>query len=171
MPVGYTSSVAIVFQTEPAFGADYAPGLSYRAALLAPEFTLATAGPRGGDAGIPVSKIITLTGMASFVLAPFGGYALNLTAITALTAAICMGPKVHPEPARRYTAAVVCRAIYIVVGCSGAVVTGVLTAFPKERVAAIAGLALLGTSGSALLAAMQDEKQRSSRCWPCSVAW
>lgn len=113
----------------------------------------------GGDAGIPVSKIITLTGVASFVLAPFGGYALNLAAITA---AICMGPEVHPEPRRRYTAAVVCGAIYIVIGCFGAAVTGVLTAFPKELVAAIAGLALLGTIGSALLAAMQDEKQREA---------
>ena len=113
----------------------------------------------GGDAGIPVSKIITLTGVASFVLAPFGGYALNLAAITA---AICMGPEVHPEPRRRYTAAVVCGAVYIVIGCFGAAVTGVLTAFPKELVAAIAGLALLGTIGSALQAAMQDEKQREA---------
>ena len=113
----------------------------------------------GGDAGIPVSKIITLTGVASFVLAPFGGYALNLAAITA---AICMGPEVHPQPRRRYTAAVVCGAIYIVIGCFGAAVTGVLTAFPKELVAAIAGLALLGTIGSALLVAMQDEKQREA---------
>ena len=113
----------------------------------------------GGDAGIPVSKIITLTGVASFVLAPFGGYALNLAAITA---AICMGPEVHPEPRRRYTAAVVCGAIYIVIGCFGAAVTGVLTAFPKELVAAIAGLALLGTIGSALQAALQDEKQREA---------
>ena len=115
----------------------------------------------GGDAGIPVSKIITLTGVASFVLSPFGGYALNLAAITAaITAAICMGPEAHPEPRRRYTAAVVCGAIYIVIGCFGAAVTGVLTAFPKELVAAIARLALLGTIGSALLTAMQDEKQR-----------
>ena len=113
----------------------------------------------GGDAGIPVSKIITLTGVASFVLAPFGGYALNLAAITA---AICMGPEVHPEPRRRYTAPVVCGAVYIVIGCFGAAVTGVLTAFPKELVAAIAGLALLGTIGSALLAAVQDEKQREA---------
>ena len=113
----------------------------------------------GGDAGIPVSRIITLTGVASFVLAPFGGFALNFSAITA---AICMGPQAHPDPQRRYTAAVVCGAIYVVVGLFGAAVTGVLTAFPKELVAAIAGLALLGTIGSALQAAMQDEKQREA---------
>ena len=113
----------------------------------------------GGDAGIPVSKVITLTGVASFVLAPFGGYALNLGAITA---AICMGPQAHADPQRRYTAAAVCGAIYIVIGFFGAAVTGVLTAFPKELVAAIAGLALLGTIGSALLAAVQDEHQREA---------
>jgi benzoate membrane transport protein len=38
--------------------------------------------------------------------------------------------------------------IYVLIGVFGAVVTGLLTAFPKELVAAIAGLALLGTIGS-----------------------
>ncbi|MEY3446588.1 MAG: hypothetical protein RIR45_1343, partial [Pseudomonadota bacterium] len=96
----------------------------------------------GGDAGIPISKVITLTGLATLVLAPFGAFALNLSAITA---AICMGPEAHSNPSRRYTAAVACGGIYIVIGLFGAAITGVLTAFPKELVAAIAGLALLGT--------------------------
>ena len=113
----------------------------------------------GGDAGIPVSKIITLTGLATLVLAPFGAYALNLAAITA---AICMGPEVHANPARRYTAAVVCGAVYIVIGIFGAAVTGVLTAFPQELVATIAGLALLGTIGTALQTAMHDAKNREA---------
>jgi benzoate membrane transport protein len=51
----------------------------------------------------PVSPIITTTGVATTLLAPFGGYAFNLAAITA---AICMGQDAHPDPARRYTAAV-----------------------------------------------------------------
>jgi benzoate membrane transport protein len=57
----------------------------------------------GGDAGLPVSKIITLTGLTTLVLAPLGAFSLNLSAITA---AICMGPEAHPDRARRYTAAV-----------------------------------------------------------------
>ena len=113
----------------------------------------------GGDAGIPISKVITLTGLATLVLAPFGAFALNLSAITA---AICMGPEAHADPKRRYTAAVACGLMYVVIGLFGAAITGVLTAFPKELVAAIAGLALLGTIGSALANAVQDEAYREA---------
>ena len=113
----------------------------------------------GGAGGIPISKTITLTGVATLLLAPFGGYALNLSAITA---AICMGREAHPDPARRYTAAAACGAIYIVIGIFGAAVTGVLTAFPKELVAAIAGMALLGTIGTAMAVAVKDEQHREA---------
>jgi len=114
---------------------------------------------QGGDAGIPVSPVITLTGLATVVLAPFGAFALNLSAITA---AICMGPQAHAQPERRYTAAVVCGALYVLIGLFGAAVTGVLLAFPKELVAAIAGLALLGTIAGSLSTALADESQREA---------
>ncbi|HXE21213.1 MAG TPA: benzoate/H(+) symporter BenE family transporter [Rhodoferax sp.] len=113
----------------------------------------------GGAKGIPISKIITLTGLVTLVLAPFGAYALNLAAITA---AICMGREAHVDPAKRYTAAVACGALYIVIGIFGAAVTGVLTAFPKELVAAIAGLALLGTIGGGMAAAIREESHREA---------
>ena len=116
-------------------------------------------GPDSADGGIPVSKIISISGLATLVLAPFGAFALNLSAITA---AICMGKEAHEDPAKRYTAAVCCGAIYIVIGIFGAAVTGLLTAFPKELVLAIAGLALLGTIGSGLAAALKDESHREA---------
>jgi benzoate membrane transport protein len=108
---------------------------------------------------MPLSKIITMTGLATLVLAPFGAFALNLSAITA---AICMGKEAHPDPAKRYTAAVSCGAIYIVIGLLGGAFIGVLMSFPKELIAAIAGLALLGTIGSGLAAAVQDESHREA---------
>lgn len=108
---------------------------------------------------IPVSRIISMTGAATLVLAPFGGYALNLSAITA---AICMGPEAHEDKSRRYTAAAVCGLFYIVLGIFGAVVTGLLTAFPKELVACIAGLALLGSIGGGLAAALREEQHREA---------
>ncbi len=108
---------------------------------------------------MPVSGLITLTGLATLVLAPFGAFALNFSAITA---AICMGPEAHENPERRYTAAVSCGAIYVVIGIFGAVVTGLLTAFPKELVVAIAGLALLGTIGNGLSVALRDEGHREA---------
>ena len=127
------------------------------AAIQAAGFARAPGQPNGE--GIPISGIITLTGLATLVLAPFGAFALNLSAITA---AICMGREAHPDPDRRYTAAVSCGALYVVIGIFGAAITGALTAFPKELIAAIAGLALLGTIGSALATAMRDELHREA---------
>ena len=113
----------------------------------------------GGKQGIPISKILTLTGIASLVLAPFGAFALNLSAITA---AICMGREAHSDPTRRYTAAVSCGAIYVLLGVFGGTVAGLLTAFPRELIAAIAGLALLGTIGGGLAVAVRDEHHREA---------
>ncbi len=108
---------------------------------------------------LPLSKIITMTGLATLVLAPFGAFALNLSAITA---AICMGREAHTDPAKRYTAAVSCGAIYIAIGLLGGAFIGVLMSFPKELIAAIAGLALLGTIGNGLAVAVQDESHREA---------
>jgi len=108
---------------------------------------------------MPISKIITLTGLATLVLAPFGAFALNLSAITA---AICMGREAHPDPDKRYMAAVACGVLYCIVGLFGAAVTGVLTAFPRELVIAIAGLALLGSIGGGLAVALADDAYREA---------
>jgi benzoate membrane transport protein len=108
---------------------------------------------------MPLSNIITLTGLATLVLAPFGAFALNLSAITA---AICMGREAHPDVSKRYAAAVSCGAIYILIGLFGGAFIGVLLSFPKELIAAIAGLALLGTIGSGLAVAVKDESHREA---------
>ena len=108
---------------------------------------------------MPISRLISMTGLATLVLAPFGGYALNFSAITA---AICMGPEAHADPAKRYTAAASCGVFYILIGIFGAVVTGLLIAFPKELVMGIAGLALLGSIGSGLAAAVREEAHREA---------
>lgn len=107
----------------------------------------------------PISASISATGLASLLLAPFGGYAFNLAAITA---AICMGREAHEDPARRYTAAVAAGVFYIAIGLAGGAVVGLLTAFPRELVAAVAGLALLGTIAGGLAAALKDEQHRDA---------
>jgi benzoate membrane transport protein len=73
-----------------------------------------------------------------------------------------LGKEAHPDPARRYTAAVTCGAIYIAIGLFGAIVTGLLAAFPKELIAAIAGLALLSSISGGLASALADEKHREA---------
>jgi len=73
-----------------------------------------------------------------------------------------MGSEAHSDPDKRYSAAVYCGALYILIGLFGTAITGALTAFPKELIAAIAGVALLGTIGSALNVAMRDEFHREA---------
>ena len=106
---------------------------------------------------VPISPLIGWAGLANLVLAPFGGFALNLAAITA---AICMGPEAHEDPRRRYVAAMAAGVFYAIVGLFGATVVGLFAAFPRELVAAVAGLALLATIGNGLAAALRDENQR-----------
>lgn len=106
---------------------------------------------------IPISPVIGWTGVATMLLAPFGGYALNLAAITA---AISMGPEAHEDRARRYVASVSAGVFYLLIGVFGATVTAVFAALPRELIMAIAGLALLGTIGNGLAAAVGDERQR-----------
>jgi len=113
----------------------------------------------GGDAGLPISGILTMTGLATLALAPFGAFSLNLSAITA---AMCMGPQAHPDKARRYTAAVCCGLIYIALGLFGATIMALLSAFPQALVVAIAGLALMATIGNALASALQAPAEREA---------
>ncbi|MEJ5999701.1 benzoate/H(+) symporter BenE family transporter [Paucibacter soli] len=107
----------------------------------------------------PISPSISATGLATLLLAPFGGYAFNLAAITA---AICMGREAHEDPRRRYTAATMAGLFYIALGLAGGAVVGLLAAFPRELVAAVAGLALMGTIAGGLAAALKEEKHRDA---------
>ena len=112
---------------------------------------------RASGYSLPISPVVGWTGLTNLLLAPFGAFALNLAAITA---AICMGREAHEDPSRRYVAAVAAGVFYCIVGIFGATVAAVFAAFPAELVMVIAGLALLGTIGNGLAAAMGDEKER-----------
>ncbi len=117
------------------------------------------AAQRASGYATPVSASIAVTGAATTLLAPFGGYAFNLAAITA---AICMGREAHEDQARRYTASIAAGLFYVLLGLAGGAVAMLLAAFPRELVTAIAGLALLGTIGGALGAALKDETHRDA---------
>ncbi len=117
------------------------------------------AAQRAAGYAVPVSPPIAVTGLASLLLAPFGGYALNLAAITA---AICMGREASEDPARRYTASVMAGLFYIALGLASGAVVGLIAAFPKELVLAVAGFALLGTIGGGLAVAMKDDSSREA---------
>lgn len=108
---------------------------------------------------VPVSPLVTFTGLVSVVLAPFGGHGITLAAITA---AICTGPESHPDKDRRYIAGVTCGVFYIVAGIFGTAVTSVFTAFPPALISALAGVALLGALAGGMGGAMHDDKRRES---------
>ena len=112
---------------------------------------------RASGYALPVSPAVGWTSAVNALLAPFGAFALNLAAITA---AICMGREAHPDPSRRYVAAVCAGGFYLLLGVFGAAVAGLFAAFPKELVMAIAGIALLGTIGNSLASALQAERER-----------
>lgn len=108
---------------------------------------------------VPVSPLITWTGLTNLVLAPFGAFGLNLAAITA---AIATGPHAHPDPRRRYLAGVWVGIFYLAIGALGATVGSLLLALPAALVLGIAGIGLLGTIGSSLTSALTDPRWREA---------
>jgi benzoate membrane transport protein len=114
---------------------------------------------RAAGYSTPASPLVAWTGLTTLLLAPFGGYAFNLAAITA---AICMGPEAHPDPARRYIASVTAGVGYIVLGILGGAIGALLGAVPRALVLVIAGLALLGTIGNSLAAAVREVPEREA---------
>lgn len=114
---------------------------------------------RASGYAIPISPVVGWTGVTNLLLAPFGAFALNLAAITA---AICMGREAHEDASRRYVAAIAAGVFYVLVGLFGATVAALFAAFPKELILAIAGIALLGTIGNSLAAALREEADREA---------
>lgn len=107
----------------------------------------------------PLSKTIGLTGLTTITLAPFGGYAYNLAAITA---AICMGEEVDKDKAKRYLASFSAGLFYLLAGLFGASITSLFLSFPQALILAIAGFALIGTIANSLQAALADSAEREA---------
>lgn len=108
---------------------------------------------------VPISPAITVSGVATVVAAPFGAFAINLAAITA---ALVMGPDIHPDKAKRYPAAVATGALYVVVGLLGGSVAGVIGLFPKALVIGVAAFALIPTITGGLAGAVSEPDQREA---------
>jgi len=62
------------------------------------------------------NPIVTVTGLGSLIMAPFGSHAFNIAAITA---AICTGKESHEDPSKRWVAGIAAGVFYIVVGIFG----------------------------------------------------
>jgi benzoate membrane transport protein len=104
-------------------------------------------------------RLFTATGILSLLAAPFGSHAVNLAAITAQ---LCAGPEAHPDPARRYWAAVVSGTGYVLFGLLAGAAASFIAASPPLLIEAVAGLALLGAFGGALMGAVAEPKEREA---------
>jgi len=107
----------------------------------------------------PISSIISWTGLTTLVIAPFGGFAINLAAITA---AICTGAEAHADADKRYLAGLSTGACYLLLGIFSSVIASLFSAFPVEFILALAGLALLSTIANSLHTAMANDAARES---------
>ncbi|WP_290901375.1 benzoate/H(+) symporter BenE family transporter [Aquabacterium sp.] len=107
----------------------------------------------------PVSPLMSWSGITTVLLAPFGGYAFNLAAITA---AIVLNPHAHADAGKRYTAAMWAGLFYIVMGLLGGAVAGLLAAFPAALIMGVAGMALLGTIANGLATSLAEPGKREA---------
>ncbi|WOE31525.1 MULTISPECIES: benzoate/H(+) symporter BenE family transporter [unclassified Acinetobacter] len=103
--------------------------------------------------------ILTVTGLGSFLMAPFGSHAFNLAAITA---AICTGQESHQNPSKRWIAGIAAGIFYIIVGIFGVTLATIFSAFPATFISTLAGLALLSTIAGSLYQAMSHSDSREA---------
>ena len=158
---GFALEVAIPEWTTPSFSlaATISIGIPLFVVAMTSQNMPGVAVLRADGYTVPASPLITTTGVASLLLAPFGSHGINLAAISA---AICTGPHAHEDPNKRYTAAVWCGIFYGIAGIFGATLAGLFAAFPKELVLSIAALALFGSIMNGLTIAMNESKEREA---------
>ena len=105
----------------------------------------------------PAGPLIAVTGLMSLVTAPFNALTTNLAAISA---AICTGPDVHPDPAERWKTGPFYALFYAVFAVFGASLVAIFAVLPQTLVILVAGLGLLPSLANALSIAVKDERQR-----------
>ncbi|HDX5933407.1 benzoate/H(+) symporter BenE [Acinetobacter baumannii] len=107
----------------------------------------------------PAKPIITATSIASLAVACVGGITIVLASITA---ALCMGKDAHELKEKRYIAGIANGIFYILGGLFAGSIVMLFSLLPKELVAALAGLALLGAIATNISVAMKNDGQRDA---------
>ena len=157
----FSLQVAVPVWTTPSlsFAAVFSIGIPLLVIAMASQNMPGLAVLRAEGYDAPASPLISVTGIASLLLAPFGSHGIHLAAITM---AICAGPEAHADRSKRYTAAVWCGVFYGIAGIFGATLAALFAAFPAALVLSIAALALFGSIGSGLTQAMQQPQEREA---------
>jgi benzoate membrane transport protein len=105
----------------------------------------------------PVTPALTVTGLISTLTAFFGAHTVSMAAITA---AICLGPDVHPDKDRRWVVGLAYAGAWVVLGLLSPTVLQLLAALPGPVVLALVALALLSPLMGALAGAFAMPDQR-----------
>ncbi|RSZ26565.1 benzoate/H(+) symporter BenE [Acinetobacter bereziniae] len=107
----------------------------------------------------PAKPILTVASITSIVVAFTGGITIVLAAITA---ALCTGKDAHELQEKRYIAGIANGIFYILGGLFTGSIVMLFSILPKELIAALAGLALLGAIATNMSVAMKDDSQRDA---------
>jgi benzoate membrane transport protein len=158
---GFTLEVAMPVWTTPEFSvaATVSIGIPLFVVAMTSQNMPGVAVLRADGYHVPASPLISVTGIASLLLAPFGSHGLNLAAISA---AICTSAHAHEDRDKRYTAAIWCGIFYAIAGIYGATLAALFASFPKELVLSIAALALFGSIINGLTVAMNEPREREA---------
>ncbi|ERL55252.1 benzoate/H(+) symporter BenE [Psychrobacter aquaticus] len=107
----------------------------------------------------PAKPIVSVASLASLIVACVGGITIVLAAITA---ALCTGKDAHELKEKRYIAGVANGIFYLLGGLFAGSIVRMFSLLPKELVAALAGLALIGAISANITIAMKDDGQRDA---------
>ncbi|MBC3886245.1 benzoate/H(+) symporter BenE family transporter [Undibacterium griseum] len=107
----------------------------------------------------PARPILIITSLLSVIVAFFGGITI---VIAAITAALCTGKDAHEHAGKRYIAGIANGVFYLIGGALAATIVALFTSLPKEFVAVLAGLALLGAISTNIMGVIQDEEHREA---------
>jgi len=106
---------------------------------------------------VPAGKVFVATGTASVFTSFFGGFGLNLAAITA---ALNADENSAKDPARRWMASSWGGVVYILFALFAAPFAAFVLAVPRELLLSLAGIALINTFASAIRGAVSDDSTR-----------
>lgn len=106
---------------------------------------------------LPARKVFVSTGIGSALTGFFGGFGLNLAAITAALNADAGAAR---DPSRRWIAASWGGVVYILFALFAAPFAAFVLAVPRDLLLALAGIALINTFAGSLKTAVSDDTMR-----------
>ncbi|QWD59492.1 benzoate/H(+) symporter BenE family transporter [Polynucleobacter sp. MWH-UH35A] len=108
---------------------------------------------------VPAKPIITFTSFMSVITGIFGGIT---TTTAAITATLCTGKEANEDPNKRYVAGIFSGIFFLIGGSLAGSIVLIFTSLPKELIALLAGLALLGAIISSLMSTLEEPDHREA---------